>query len=142
VVDARIARGCIRDTARGLMLSQGWLDLVPAMFSAGVERHPGVNVMGHNLHGRDIARDPDGRWTIEGAPLRFFHFAAVDPGDPTRLGRTTEDSWAGFEGRPGVAALHAEYLTRLHQRGWPGSPSGRYTALPGGPAITPAMRRA
>jgi hypothetical protein len=140
--EARIARRCIRDTPRGLMLSQGWLDLVPAMFDAGVERDPGVNVMGHNLHGRDIVRDGAGRWTIEGVPLRFFHFNAVDPGDPTVLGRTTEASWTDLAGRPGVTELHAEYLSRLHARGWPTSPSGRHTTFPGGVTITPAMRRA
>jgi hypothetical protein len=42
------------------------------MFEAGVERDPGVNVMGHNRHGRDIVRDSAGRRTIEGMPLRFF----------------------------------------------------------------------
>lgn len=139
---ARIARRCIRDTARGLMLSQGWLDLVPAMFDAGVERDPGVNVMGHNLHGRDIERDADGRWSIEGVPLRFFHFNSVDPGDPTRLGRVAEASWTDFDGRPGVAELHAEYLQRLRDHGWPTAPSGRFTTFPDGRPITPAMRRA
>jgi hypothetical protein len=140
--DSRIARRCIRDTARGLMLSQSWLDLVPAMFDAGVERDPGVNVMGHNLHHRDIERDSEGRWTIEGVSLRFFHFNSVDPGDPMRLGRVSEDSWTDFDGRPGVADLHREYLALLRAHGWPGTRSGRYTQLPDGQPITPAMRRA
>lgn len=140
--DERCARDCVRDPGRRLLLSQTWLDLVPGLFGAAIARERGVNVMGHNLHGRDVAHDGAG-WTIDGDPLRFFHFASFDPGRPERLGSSREDSWCDLDGRPGVAALAADYVARLRARGWSADrPAPGYAALPGGLAITPAMRRA
>jgi len=140
--DERCARDCVRDPRRRLVLSQTWLDLVPAMFDAAILRDPGVNVMGHNLHGRDIVASAHGS-TIEGTPLRLFHFASFDPERPHRLGSCAEDSWCDVAGRPGVAKLALAYAERLRARGWtPDRPAAGYTRLPEGIAITPAMRRA
>jgi hypothetical protein len=140
--DERCARDCVRDPGRRLLLSQTWLDLAPALFGAAITRDPGVNVMGHNLHGRDVA-ERDGAWSIGGAPLRCFHFASFDPGRPERLGASRESSWCELGGRPGTAALAALYARRLRERGWSDErPAPGFTWLPGGLAITPAMRRA
>jgi hypothetical protein len=115
---------------------------VPGLFGAAVTRDRGVNVMGHNLDGRDVAHDGE-RWTVDGEPLRFFHFASIDPRRPDRLGSSREDSWSDVDGRPGVAALLATYVERLRSRGWTAErPAAGFTALPSGLAITPAMRRA
>jgi hypothetical protein len=140
--DERCARDCVRDPDRRLLLSQAWLDLVPGMFGAAITRDPGVNVMGHNLHDRDVVRDGE-QWSIDGGPLRFFHFASFDPARPDRLGSSREDSWCDLDGRPGVAALAADYATRLRAHGWtPDRPLPGFVALPGGLGITPAMRLA
>ena len=140
--DERCARDCVRDAGRRLLLSQTWLDLAPALFGAAVTRDRGVNVSGHNLHGRDIVASGAG-WTIDGDALRFFHFTSFDPARPDRLGSCVEDSWCDVDGRPGVAALVRDYASRLRERGWTaGGPAPRFTTLPEGTPITPAMRRA
>lgn len=140
--DERCARDCVRDPARRLLLSQTWLDLVPALFGAAVTRDRGVNVSGHNLRGRDVVA-AGGRWTIDGAPLRFFHFSSFDPARPDRLGRCTEASWHDVDGRPGVAALARDYAARLRTRGWAEDRAAAgFTTLPEGAPITLAMRRA
>lgn len=140
--DERCARDCVRDARRRLVLSQTWLDLVPGLFGAAITRDRGVNVMGHNLHGRDVARGGGG-WTIDGEPLRFFHFASFDPRRPGRLGASTEGSWCDVDGRPGVAALLEDYAARLRARGWSAhQPPPGFATLGSGLAITPAMRRA
>jgi hypothetical protein len=66
----------------GLHGDQKWLDLVPSLFEGvDVIRDPGVNVAYWNLPERRVRRRPGG-WTVNGEPLRFFHFSGFDPSIP------------------------------------------------------------
>jgi hypothetical protein len=126
----RARRDCVREPGRGLLYTQTWLNLVPALFPHHVLRDRGVNAQFHGLHGRDVD------WTAAGPrigedPLRLFHFAGFDPGEPGRLCR----HYAGTElaGRPGLARLCSEYAERLRAAGWPAAPAPV-------PAIDPVAR--
>lgn len=75
----RTYRFCRIDLASGLFTDQRWIDLVPAFFER-VEalRSPRLNVAPWNLSTRDVAgKAPDGV-TVDGRPVGFFHFSAVD----------------------------------------------------------------
>lgn len=84
---SRLERHCVVEPERGLFVDQKWLDLAPGMFS-GVEilRHDGYNVAYWNLRQRTVRNGPDGV-TVNGVPLRFFHFSGVDPSTPELLSR-------------------------------------------------------
>ncbi len=42
-------------------------------------RDPGYNVAYWNLPSRTLAGAPSGGYTVNGEPLRFFHFSGYDP---------------------------------------------------------------
>ena len=139
----RTSRHCVFDLPRGLMCEQTWLALVPALFAHAVWRDPGVNVAGWNLHGRDLEWVAE-RPTIEGGPLRHFHFAcSYDPAQPDRL--TTQPHahwWPVLEERPGVARLSHVYARRLIEAGYDDArarPDG-FDAMPGGAPLQRWMR--
>ncbi|HEX7808698.1 MAG TPA: glycosyltransferase, partial [Thermoanaerobaculia bacterium] len=73
---------CVVDIARGLFVDQKWIDLAPGLFArVNILRHDGYNVAYWNLRQRTVAID-DGNATVNGEPLRFFHFSGVDPSLP------------------------------------------------------------
>jgi hypothetical protein len=64
----------------GLFVDQRWCDHVPALFDrVKVVRDPGYNVASWNLSTRTVAVQKDGRVTVNGAPLRFWHFTKLGP---------------------------------------------------------------
>lgn len=132
----RARRDCVREPARGLLYTQTWLNLVPALFPHHVLRDRGVNTQFHGIHGRDV------EWTdaaprIGGDALRLFHFAGFDPAEPGRLCR----HYPGTEltGRPGLARLCREYAEQLRFAGWPAAPA---PAVPVDPVVRAIHRRA
>jgi hypothetical protein len=137
--DERGRRDCVLDLSRGLHHEQRWLDLVPALFPHVVLRDRGVNAMVHNVRGRDV------EWVagaphLAGVPVRLFHYAGYDPGDPDRLCRYFDDDFASLAGRPGLKRLADAYGERLRQAGWPAEPGYRWDALPNGLAVDDLMR--
>ena len=84
----RARRDCVRDPERGLLYTQTWLDLVPALFGGHVLRDRGVNAQYHALHGRDVEWASGGP-RIGADPLRLFHFAGFDPASRTACAAIT-----------------------------------------------------
>jgi hypothetical protein len=80
----RLARDCLDAIAEGWFVDQRWLDLVPALFEHEVVRDPGWNVAFWNLRARTVSSSPGG-YTVDGSPLRFFHFSGYDPHRPYLL---------------------------------------------------------
>jgi len=63
----------------GMFTDQKWIDLVPAFFDGYyILKNPGYNVSTWNMTRRRIKRVSDGRYTINGQPLKFFHFSGFD----------------------------------------------------------------
>jgi hypothetical protein len=141
----RTARHCVHDHAHGLTADQSWLALVPALFEYALVRDRGINVMGWNVFDRDVRWSDDGRPTIDGGPLRCFHFAgAFDPHRPEAFGPAPDRRapWPPADERPGVTRVCRDYAERLLAAGYDHDrprPFG-YASLPSGQPIDPVMR--
>ncbi|MGB5217981.1 MAG: hypothetical protein WBN66_06750 [Smithella sp.] len=69
------------DGLLGMFTDQKWIDLVPAYFDGyHILKDPGYNVCTWNMTRRHIKRKEDGSYTVNGKPLRFFHFSGFDTG--------------------------------------------------------------
>jgi hypothetical protein len=142
----RNSRRCVFDERHALLVDQHWLTIAAAFFDPYVLRDGGCNVAGWNLLDRDIVWDGD-RPTIDGGPLRHFHFAcSYDPERPDRL--TPQEHavharwWPKLPERPGVARASREYSARLLDAGYRefhGRPV-RYDVMPDGAPIENWMR--
>ena len=87
----RLLSYCYDDMPAGLFVDQRWCDHAPALFDkVGVVRDPGYNVASWNLSRRTVAVEKDGRITVNGSPLRFWHFTKLGP-----LGDVMTKKYAG-----------------------------------------------
>jgi hypothetical protein len=87
----RLSRFCYDDIPAGLFVDQRWCDHIPAFFPTfHVLRDPGCNVASWNLSGRTVGIDWSGQVTVNGAPLRFWHFTKLGP-----IGDTMTRRYAG-----------------------------------------------
>ncbi|THD60804.1 hypothetical protein, partial [Phenylobacterium sp.] len=76
----RLLDWCYDDMPSGLFVDQRWCDHVPALFNhVKVVRDPGYNVASWNLSTRTLEVQKDGQVTVNGAPLRFWHFTKLGP---------------------------------------------------------------
>src|SRR5665647_1370818 len=140
----RLRTDAVIDFESGLFTDQRWIDWVPAIFPAKVSRDPGLNVAYWNLHERPLSRAEDGRLLAAGVPLRFVHFSGFDISNPWVLSRFTGENprvlvsddaiLQELCGRYAAALTEAEHLTRRPL-------AYGYGQLPGGPVLTPAVRR-
>src|SRR4051812_34993655 len=75
----RLRRHCLIDPLRGFFVDQRWIDLVPGRYPETlILRDPGYDVAYWNLPHRELDQDA-GAYTVNGEPLRFFHFSGFDP---------------------------------------------------------------
>jgi hypothetical protein len=87
----RLLDYCYDDMPAGLFVDQRWCDHVPALFDkVKVVRDPGYNVASWNLSRRTVAVQKDGAITVNGSPLRFWHFTKLGP-----LGDVMTKKYAG-----------------------------------------------
>jgi hypothetical protein len=87
----RLLDWCYDDMPAGLFVDQRWCDHVPALFDkVKVVRDPGYNVASWNLSTRTVNVGKDGAITVNGVPLRFWHFTKLGP-----LGDTMTKKYAG-----------------------------------------------
>ena len=77
----RLMKFCYDDIPNGLFTDQKWGDLAPALFDfVGIIHDPGYNVATWNLATRHVEGNPEEGWTVNGVPLRFYHFTGYDSG--------------------------------------------------------------
>ncbi len=112
--EARCRRDCVRDPEHHLFMDQRWLDLAAAQFPCRVIRDPGYNVAYWNIAQRHLEGD-DGALTVEGSPLRFFHFSGFDRDRPDVLSTYTDDEFLDRIGSPQLDALVADYASALER---------------------------
>jgi hypothetical protein len=87
----RLLSFCYDDIPNGIFVDQRWCDHVPALFdNVKVIRDPGYNVASWNLSTRTLAVQKDGAITVNGHPLRFWHFTKLGP-----VGDTMTKRYAG-----------------------------------------------
>ena len=78
---------CVVEIERGLFVDQKWMDLAPGLFpDVAILRHDGYNVAYWNLRQRSVVAEGS-RITVNGQPLRFFHFSGVDPAFPDMVSK-------------------------------------------------------
>ena len=64
---------------------QRWLDFAPCFCDHAITRDPGCNVAWWNLGSRGLELGADGKYRVNGRPLRFFHYSYFDPETPELL---------------------------------------------------------
>lgn len=77
----RLLKYCQDDIPNGLFTDQRWADLAPCFFPGlHVLRQPNYNVATWNINRRDFSGSLDTGISVNGAPLRFYHFSGYDSG--------------------------------------------------------------
>ena len=121
----RLLYQCVNDQANGIFVDQKFMDLVPGFADgARVLRNTGYNVAYWNLHQRALAGG-EGRWTVDGRPLRFFHFSGISPTDTSRLSKHSL-AFRGDELDGTLRALVKHYVTQVLDNGHGQIPEGAY----------------
>ncbi len=70
---------CYDDPANGIFTDQKYIDLVPALFDeVDIFRAAGCNVASWNLTNRTLNISRDGTITVNGDPLKFYHFTKIN----------------------------------------------------------------
>jgi glycosyltransferase involved in cell wall biosynthesis len=132
---------CVVDLENGLFVDQRLADYAPAFCDdAFILRDPGCNAAYWNFKHRRVAKTADG-WTADGAPLTFFHFSGVVPGDASVFSKHQNRFTVADLGP--AKALLSEYLTALDRNGhdaWKKTPYA-FDRFSDGQRITPEMRR-
>jgi glycosyltransferase involved in cell wall biosynthesis/SAM-dependent methyltransferase len=111
----RLERDCVSDPANGLFVDQRWIDLVPGLTDDyALIRDPGFNLAYWNLATRKVECEGDG-YTVNGAPLRLFHFSGFDPRHPHLLSK--HQNRIRLADEPALAELCASYADALWKAG-------------------------
>lgn len=112
----KVTKQCVVDFNNGLFVDQRWIDLVPGFFSrVHIHKDPGCNVAYWNLNHRRIEYE-DGVYTVNGVPLKFFHFSGFSPEHPEVLSK--HQNRFTFENLPTVKPLFEAYGDCLLAHGY------------------------
>ena len=130
----RLEMDCIVDPEKGFFVDQRWIDLVPGMVGdVHLIRDPGFNVAYWNLPARTVA-ERGGAVTVDGSPLKLFHFSGYKPGRPHEL--STHQNRIRLADEPVLARLCDEYAQALRAAGyveaskWPYSYAATASGIP------------
>jgi glycosyltransferase involved in cell wall biosynthesis len=114
----RLRMNCLNDPAGGLFVDQRWIDFAPALFEPGILKDPGYNVAYWNLPHRVLTRDGE-RISVNGRPLRFFHFSGFHPDAPHLLSKHQHASIRiRLSDTPLLAGLCERYAAALEEAGF------------------------
>ncbi|HEV7240058.1 MAG TPA: group 1 glycosyl transferase [Thermoanaerobaculia bacterium] len=115
---------CLFDPARGLFVDQKWMDLAPGLFpDVSILRHEGYNVAYWNLRQRSVVA-ANGATTVNGQPLRFFHFSGLDPTLPEMV--SVHDRRLRLADIGHARMLIEEYRVALRAAGYDSFKKARY----------------
>jgi hypothetical protein len=97
----------------GMGSDQLWLNFVPLFFEGvKVENNAGYNVAYWNLHERNIEKNTNEGYVVNGdKPLCLFHFSGYQPLQPTLISRH-QNRWT-FENMPILQPLYQTYHQAL-----------------------------
>ena len=137
----RLREDCVVDPAGGHFVDQRWIDLVPGIWQGfHVLRDPGYNLAYWNLPSRNLKLQGD-RYTVDGQPLRFFHFSGFDPLNPGELSRHQNRVEIGQS--PALARICTAYADAVKSAGYDEARAWPYSwgTLPGGFELDTCSRR-
>ncbi len=107
----KLIKECVVDFEKGYFVDQKWIDLAPSLFSSVyIHRDPGCNVAYWNLNHRHIKHQA-GLYTINGSPLKFFHFSGFSPQHMERISKYQDR--LELANLPEVTPLFEAYGNRL-----------------------------
>ena len=103
---------CYDKIPDGLFTDQKWGDLVPCLFDGVyIWKDPGCNVATWNISNRTITKTDNGKYLVNGQPLKFYHFSGFDSGSQAlMLERYSDGNIALYE-------LRKWYIERQEQEG-------------------------
>ena len=129
------------DLERGLFVDQKFAEFAPSFLSElSILRDPGYNVAYWNIAHRPVHRTETG-WAAGGAPLVFFHFSGVVPGNPNIFSKH-QDRFS-IDKIGDAAELVQAYLSQLEKNNhseWSRFPYA-YAKFRDGTAIPNPVRR-
>ncbi len=113
----RLFAHCRVDIAGNMFTDQRWMDLSPVLVERPfLLRHPGYNAAYWNIAHRVVERAGDGSWTVNGLPLKFFHFSGIKVNDPTVFSKHQNRFTIDDLGQ--IAELCDEYRTAVAANAW------------------------
>ena len=80
----RVYRECQVDVQNMRFVDQRWMDFTPGIFDCHVLRDTAYNVAYWNIFQRDLRWTGEG-YSVDGEPLKFFHFSGFDVNHPSLL---------------------------------------------------------
>ena len=134
---------CVVAPESGLFVDQRWVDFVPTLFEHHIVRDPGCNVATWNLATRRVEWS-NGRYLVNGLPLRFFHFSGFDPRAPHILSKfQSRAPRILLSEHQAVATLCRDYANDLYERGYLSTSAAPYgfARLGDGRRVDLALRR-
>jgi len=113
----RCYASCRVDIAGHMFTDQRWMDLAPVFVERPfILRHPGYNVAYWNLPHREVTRNGNGEWRVNGRELAFFHFSGIKVDDPEQFSK--HQNRYTVENLGLVADLCAIYRERVLENRW------------------------
>jgi hypothetical protein len=103
---------CYDDKSRGIFTDQKWIDLVPSFFDAHILKHHGYDFATWSLLGSDL-REVDGRYVVNGDPLRFIHFSGLD----SKTIDKAIEWWLTPDNKELFVRLYGEYKSAIARHG-------------------------
>jgi len=108
---ARLREGSRLRPASGMVYDQRWTDLMHGIWpQVGRWRDPGINA-GYWRTATSSFELRDGRPSVDGVPLRTFHFTGFASESPDRLSKY--DNRTSLQHEPALAQICAEFAERL-----------------------------
>ncbi|BEP11830.1 FkbM family methyltransferase [Acidothermaceae bacterium B102] len=141
--EERLMRDAISAPEQMLFTDQRWVDFVPSYFDHHIIRDPGFNVAYWNLDARKVTKE-DGRFLVNGHPLRFFHFSGYRPETPWILSKYVASSpRVLLSEQPVLLELCEGYSASLGSAAFDHAAATPYgfNFLADGTAVTTRMRR-
>jgi hypothetical protein len=94
----RLIDHCYDEVPTGVFVDQRWCDHVPAFFErVKILRDPGYNVASWNVGHRKLSVERDGSLTVNGVPLRFWHFTKLGEVADVMTKRYARDNFTVYE---------------------------------------------
>ena len=111
----KLYKQCVVDHSAGYFVDQRWMDLAPGMFpGVRIIRDPGYDVAYWNLAHRRLQGE-EGRYLVNGEPLRFYHFSGFDSRD--KEGISKHQNRYRLSEVPCLRELFADYEADLLRHG-------------------------